>query len=52
MPGQEVATLIDERETAGRYELSFDASTLTSGVYLYRMTAGNFVQTKKMLLTR
>jgi photosystem II stability/assembly factor-like uncharacterized protein len=48
--GNEVATLVDEFRDAGRYEVTFDASTLNSGVYLYRLTTNNFSSTKKMTL--
>ena len=50
--GQEVATLVDEKRTAGEYDVRFDASGLSSGVYFYRMQAGGFVETKKLLLMR
>ena len=50
--GNEIATLVDEDKDAGRYEINFDASGLASGIYLYRIQAGNFNQTKKMILLR
>lgn len=50
--GKEVATLVNERLTTGLYERSFNAEGLTSGVYFYRLHAGGFVQTKKLLLLR
>jgi hypothetical protein len=50
--GKEIATLVKERKPAGNYELEFNASNLPSGVYFYRMKAGNFVETKKMLLMK
>ncbi len=50
--GREVAVLVDERKQPGNYEVSFDASGLASGVYIYRMTAGSFVQSKKMVLLK
>ncbi len=50
--GREVATLVNEEKSPGNYEVKFDASKLASGVYFYRLTAGNFVSTKKMVLLR
>jgi len=50
--GQEVATLVNETKTAGVYNLEFDAGRLASGVYFYRIQAGDFVQTKKMILVK
>jgi hypothetical protein len=50
--GREVAVLLNERKAPGRYEVSFDGSGLASGVYLYRLTAGNFVQTRKMVIVK
>jgi hypothetical protein len=50
--GREVAVLVNERKAPGRYEVQFDASRLSSGVYLYRLTGGSFVQSQKMVLIR
>ncbi len=50
--GQEVASLVDADQTAGTYNVRFDAGSLASGMYLYRITAGQFVQVKKMLLLK
>ena len=50
--GNEVATLITEYREAGRYEITFNASDLSSGIYFYRLQAGDFVETKKMILLR
>jgi hypothetical protein len=51
--GTEVAELIsNEQKSAGRYEVSFDASSLASGTYIYKLQAGDFVQTKKMILLK
>jgi len=50
--GNEVATLVDEYKPAGSYEVEFDASPLTSGVYFYQLNAGEFIQTKKMILLK
>lgn len=50
--GKEVATLINEEIIAGTYEVDFNASDLTSGVYFYTMQAGGFTETKKMILIK
>jgi hypothetical protein len=50
--GYEVATLVDEYREAGFYEIIFDASNLSSGVYLYHLQADNFKFTKKMTLIK
>jgi hypothetical protein len=50
--GAEVAVLVDETVPAGRYEASFDASGLSSGTYIYRMSAGDFSQTRTMTLSK
>jgi Pro-kumamolisin, activation domain/Secretion system C-terminal sorting domain len=50
--GRKVATLYDGNEKAGTYNVRFDASNLASGIYFYRLQAGNFVSTKKMLLIK
>ncbi len=50
--GRKVATLLDGPKNAGRHELDFNAAHLASGVYYYRLSAGGFVQTKKMLLIK
>ncbi len=50
--GQEVATLVNEVQQASGYQASFDASKLSSGIYFYTLRAGNFVQTKKMMLLK
>jgi hypothetical protein len=50
--GKEVQTLVDEHLSAGIYEVTFDASKLTSGVYFYRIVAGDFIDTKRMVLVK
>ena len=50
--GREVATLVNEEKPAGKYSLNFDASKLSSGIYFYRIKAGSFTQTRKMILLR
>jgi|GEM_PF-2390088 len=50
--GREITTLVNETKSAGNYEVKFDASSLSSGVYLYKIQAGNFINTKKMILMR
>ncbi len=50
--GREVATLVNEVKPAGKYSVNFNASSLASGVYFYRITAGDFTESKKMLLIK
>jgi hypothetical protein len=50
--GREVKVLMDEIKDPGRYEVTWDARNCASGVYIYRMTAGGFVSTKKMILLK
>jgi hypothetical protein len=50
--GNEVATLVNEEKQAGAYEVKFDGARLTSGIYFYQIKAGNFVETKKMILLK
>ena len=50
--GNEIATLVNEEKPAGIYEVNFDASHLSSGIYFYKLNAGDFVVTKKMTLLR
>ncbi|MCW8806322.1 MAG: T9SS type A sorting domain-containing protein, partial [Ignavibacteriaceae bacterium] len=50
--GEEVATLVNEEKTAGYYTVEFNASNLPSGIYFYRLQAGKFAETKKMMLMK
>jgi hypothetical protein len=50
--GNEIATLVNEEKPAGTYEIEFNGTGLSSGVYLYKLQAGDFVATKKMILMK
>jgi hypothetical protein len=50
--GEEVAPLVNEEKPVGSYEVEFDATSLPSGIYFYRLQAGDFVETKKMVFLR
>jgi sugar lactone lactonase YvrE len=50
--GREVATLVNEYKPAGNYETEFNAAALPSGVYFYQLKAGEYINTKKMILLR
>jgi CubicO group peptidase (beta-lactamase class C family) len=50
--GEEVARLVNDTKQTGNYEVSFDATGLPSGIYFYRLRTGDFVETKKMVLTK
>jgi len=50
--GREIRTLVNKKQSPGNYQVQFDASGLPSGVYIYRLEAGNFNQSKKMILLR
>jgi Secretion system C-terminal sorting domain len=50
--GKEVATLVNENKPAGNYEVEFSAKDLTSGIYIYKLQSGSFVETKKMILMK
>lgn len=52
MLGREIITLVNEELSAGKHEANFDASGFNSGVYFYRLKAGSFVETKKMVLMK
>lgn len=50
--GREVASLVNEFKPAGNYAVDFNASNLTSGIYLYKIQSGEFTETKKMILVK
>jgi len=50
LQGNEVANLVNKIQSKGRYEINFNASSLTSGIYLYRIQTGDFTETKKLIL--
>jgi hypothetical protein len=50
--GEEAAIILDKNLKAGEYEVSFDASGLATGVYFYSLRAGDFTETKKMVLIK
>ncbi len=50
--GKEVSTLINKTQAAGNYEVNFDASNLTSGIYIYQLTSGSNTQIRKMVLLK
>ena len=52
MMGNEVQTLVNETLTPGTYESTFDGSSLTNGVYFYKMFSGNDSETKSMVLKK
>ena len=52
MIGQRVATLVNEEKLPGNYSIDFDASTLSSGIYFYRLQAGSVQLTRKMMLVK
>ncbi len=50
--GSEVSTLLNEEKPVGSFKVEFDATNLSSGIYFYRLQAGAFVETKKMVLLK
>jgi hypothetical protein len=50
--GQQVATLVNDTQEMGFHDVPFDGSNLASGVYFYRLRAGDFVQTKTFVILR
>jgi len=47
-----VVALVNEEKNPGVYEVTFNASELTSGIYFYKLQAGNYIETKKMVLAK
>lgn len=50
--GREITTLVGEEKLVGSFEVEFDGTGLPSGIYFYRLRAGSFLETKKMVLLR
>jgi hypothetical protein len=50
--GNEVATLVNEQKPPGTYEVEFDGTGLLSGIYFYQLQAGEFLETKKMIILK
>jgi hypothetical protein len=50
--GREITTLVNEQKPAGRYNVTFNASKYSSGIYFYRIETGSFSQIKKMVLLK
>ena len=50
--GKEIASLVDGKQPAGNHEVTWDASNVASGIYFYQLQAGDFVQTRKMVLLK
>ena len=50
--GEEIGVLLNEEKEAGYHSVDFNASELPSGVYLYKLQVGSYVETKKMILTK
>jgi photosystem II stability/assembly factor-like uncharacterized protein len=50
--GKEVATLVNEEKSSGKYSVNFNANNLASGIYFYKLQAGNFTKTMKMILMK
>ena len=50
--GKEIAIIVNKQQTAGTYQVTFDAGNLSSGIYYYRLQYGNFTKTKKFVLIK
>jgi hypothetical protein len=52
MLGREVASLVDKQQSAGDYNIQFDGSNLSSGIYIYKIQAGQYAATRKLILLK
>ncbi len=50
--GREIKTIVNKEQSPGNYEVTFDATKFSSGVYYYRLQSGDFIQVKKMILLK
>ena len=50
--GNDVATLVNEEKPVGNHQIEFNAANLPSGIYFYRLQAGDYIETKKMVLMK
>ncbi|MEO8210146.1 MAG: T9SS type A sorting domain-containing protein, partial [bacterium] len=50
--GKEVATLVNQKQNSGRYQVNFEGSNFSSGVYFYKLNTGGFTDTKRMILIK
>ncbi|MBT8379233.1 MAG: T9SS type A sorting domain-containing protein [Ignavibacteria bacterium] len=50
--GNEIATIVNENLSAGEYEIEFNGNGMSSGIYIYQLKSGSFIQTKKMILLK
>jgi glucuronoarabinoxylan endo-1,4-beta-xylanase len=50
--GREVATLVNQEQASGKYRVEFNAGNIPSGIYIYMLNAGNYKETKKMMLLK
>jgi hypothetical protein len=50
--GKEISTLVNESLQPGSYEVTFDGSNLPSGIYFYQLRAGDYIETKKLILLK
>ncbi|MEO8666746.1 MAG: T9SS type A sorting domain-containing protein [Ignavibacteria bacterium] len=52
LSGKEISTLVNEKQEAGYYSIKFDGTGISSGIYFYRITSGNFISVKRMILVK